>query len=335
VVGHRVPVVIIAGFLGAGKSTLLNHLLGNTRGTRIGVLVNDFGSVNIDALSVAGLVDSMMSFQNGCLCCAVDAGGLDSMLDKLTRPSARLDIIIIEASGLAEPRDLVRLLLASENSRIEYGGLIEVVDAAEFVTTRLRHPELDEHLGLADLVVLNKIDRAERDIPALVRELAGATPVLPVSHGRIDPELLFDPARRKEPIARQLSFEDLREDDCHEQHLHATYDTVTFISDDPMHPRRFARFLQGRPPGLYRMKGHIHFPVDGYREEFLLHTVGGYVRLSRRRRAPTEPRTTALVLIGAGIEPDGLRSELRSCTEPTAQTLQEQSMLPLLRYIEP
>jgi G3E family GTPase len=332
---RRIPAVIIAGFLGAGKTTLLNHLLGNSRGMRIGVLVNDFGSINVDALSVAGRVDSMMSFENGCLCCAVDPGQFDGMLERLTRPSARLDMIVIEASGLAEPRGLVRMLLASENPHLEYGGLVEVVDGAEFAETRVRHPELDEHLGLADLVVLNKIDRAAPGVPELARELAGATPVLPVRHGRIDPELLFDPTRRAEPVARQLSFDDLREAENHEHHAHAAYDSVTFTSDHPVHPRRFARFLAGRPAGLYRMKGFVRFPVEGYRQEFALHTVGGYVRLTGRRRARRGTAGTNLVLIGAGIQPERLLADLRSCAEPATESLEEQSMLPLLRFIEP
>ena len=73
----KIPVVVVTGFLGSGKTTMLNHLLVHSGGTRIGVVVNDFGQINIDALSVAGQVDSMVSLGNGCLCCAVDASDLD------------------------------------------------------------------------------------------------------------------------------------------------------------------------------------------------------------------------------------------------------------------
>ncbi len=118
---QQIPVVVLAGFLGSGKTTLLNHLLHNRAGTRIGVIVNDFGSIEIDAMTVAGQVGSTVSLGNGCLCCAVDASELDTFLETLTRPSARLDVIVIEASGLAEPQELVRMLLASENPHIRYG----------------------------------------------------------------------------------------------------------------------------------------------------------------------------------------------------------------------
>lgn len=119
---QQIPVVVLAGFLGAGKTTLLNNLLRGARGTRIGVMVNDFGDIGIDAMSVAGQVGSTVSLGNGCLCCAVDASELDEYLEVLTRPESRLDVIVIEASGLAEPQELVRMVLASENGRIVYGG---------------------------------------------------------------------------------------------------------------------------------------------------------------------------------------------------------------------
>jgi G3E family GTPase len=123
-----IPVVVLAGFLGSGKTTLLNHLLRTSGGTRIGVVVNDFGRINIDAFAVSAQVDSMVSLSNGCLCCAVDGTELDAMLEKLA--SADLDVIVIEASGLAEPSTLVRMVLQAPG--VEYGGLIYVVDAVEF-----------------------------------------------------------------------------------------------------------------------------------------------------------------------------------------------------------
>ncbi|MGK5630217.1 CobW family GTP-binding protein [Streptomyces sp. URMC 123] len=216
---QRIPVIVLAGFLGSGKTTLLNHLLRRSGGSRIGAIVNDFGSIEIDAMSVAGQVDSMVSLGNGCLCCAVDTSELDDYLARLAAPAARIDVIVIEASGLAEPQEIIRMILASENDRIEYGGLVEVVDAAEFAATRERHPELDRHVGIADLVVLNKADRvgeAEREaVCATLAELAPGTPVLPVAYGRVDPELFFDRKPREDDGAavRQLSFEDLLRDE--------------------------------------------------------------------------------------------------------------------------
>ncbi|MFZ4276222.1 CobW family GTP-binding protein [Streptomyces arboris] len=320
---QQIPVVVLAGFLGSGKTTLLNHLLRNRAGTRIGVIVNDFGSIEIDAMTVAGQVGSTVSLGNGCLCCAVDASELDTYLETLTRPSARLDLIVIEASGLAEPQELVRMLLASENPHILYGGLVEVVDAAEFDGVRERHPEIDRHLAVADLVVLNKTDRVgegeQERLRRTVAELSGPAAVISAVHGRIDPELLFDPALRPdgEEKTRQLTFEDLlREeegDGDHGAHLHAAYESIDFTSDVPLDPRRFIAFLDSRPEGLYRIKGFADFGAGDRDNRYALHAVGRFLRFVPQPWARGEQRLTQLVMIGAGIDAEALRAGLTAC----------------------
>ncbi|MFH8479164.1 CobW family GTP-binding protein [Streptomyces sp. NPDC018055] len=354
---QQIPVVVLAGFLGSGKTTLLNHLLRNRAGTRIGVIVNDFGAIEIDAMTVAGQVGSTVSLGNGCLCCAVDASELDTFLETLTRPSAGLDLIVIEASGLAEPQELVRMLLASENPHILYGGLVEVVDAAEFDGTRERHPEIDRHLAVADLVVLNKTDRvgeAEQErLRATVAELSGPAAVISAVHGRIDPELLFDPALRPdgEEKARQLTFEDLlREegDGDHGDHLHAAYESADFTSDVPMDPRRFIAFLDSRPEGLYRIKGFADFGAGDRDNKYALHAVGRFLRFVPQPWARGEQRLTQLVMIGAGIDTEALRAGLTGCRaeplenpEPSRTSADgfdtpdaERAMWGVLRYVQ-
>nr|WP_208406704.1 GTP-binding protein [Amycolatopsis granulosa] len=326
---------MVAGYLGSGKTTLVNHLLTHARDHRIGVVVNDFGRVNVDALAVAGQIDAMLPVGNGCLCCAVDSAGLDRMLERLTEPALGIDAIVVEASGLAEPRDLVRMLLAGENPRIAYGGLVEVVDAVEFEANRIRHPELDEHLRFADLVVLNKTDqRDDEDLRELVRELSGGRPVVRASFGAIDPGLLFDPGR-PEPVARQLSFDDLRHQDGHlghpHAHLHDAYRSVEFSSATPLHPRRLLNFLTERPAGLYRMKGPVHFGVPGHDDRFLLHTVGPYLRFHRSPWGDEAPGTR-LVLIGTGLDADDLLARLSACVEPVPAARTERAILPVLKH---
>ncbi|MFI5563895.1 CobW family GTP-binding protein [Amycolatopsis japonica] len=336
-VDRRIPVILVAGFLGSGKTTLLNHLLANRQGARIGVVVNDFGSIAVDAMAVSGQVDTMMSFGNGCLCCAVDASGLDAMLAKLSEAEAGIDVIVIEASGLAEPRDLIRLMIASENPVIAYGGLVELVDAAEFESTRKRHPELDEHLGFADLVVLNKTDRAHEETLAKLRgtidEIAPGTPVIATSHGRIDPTLFFD-ARPRER-AGQMSFDDLREEEHdHEHHFHTAYDSVPFTTERPLDPRRLMDFLEQRPGGLYRIKGFLDFGPNGARSRFGLHTVGSFIQLDRSAWPSGLPRRSELVLIGSGIDTEAVTARLEACVADDPEVVDERGMLRVLRFIQ-
>ncbi|MFF0889209.1 CobW family GTP-binding protein [Streptomyces sp. NPDC003456] len=369
---QQIPVVVLAGFLGSGKTTLLNHLLHRSGGSRIGAIVNDFGAVEIDAMAVAGaLGDSTVSLGNGCLCCAVDAGELDDYLERLAKPSLGIDVIVIEASGLAEPQELVRMLLASEHPGIVYGGLVEVVDAAEFDATRARHPEIDRHLALADLAVVNKLDRAadgER-VLALVRSLADGAAVVPATYGRIDPEFLFD-CRPSEERIGQLSFDDLHDlggpvgDDRSEQdphdhrergpvrpaqdehdehqkhgrthehaaHLHAAYDSVSFVSPVPLDPRRLMAFLDSRPHGLYRIKGYVDFGPYDVRNRYAVHAVGRFLRFYPEPWPAGDERLTQLVLIGSGIDAPALAKELEACKDDAPQA-DEHGMWGVLRYV--
>ncbi|WKV77563.1 GTP-binding protein [Streptomyces sp. SNU607] len=339
----QIPVVVLAGFLGSGKTTLLNHLLRNRAGNRIGVVVNDFGSIEIDAMTVAGQVGSTVSLGNGCLCCAVDASELDTYLETLTAPAARLDVIVIEASGLAEPQELVRMLLASDNPHIRYGGLVEVVDAAEFPATRERHPEIDRHLAVADLIVLNKTDRVTEAGLRAVREAmdaaGGSAAVICSAYGRIDPEVLLDPVTRadEDDSFRQLTFEDLlpEADRTHADHLHAAYDSVSFTADVPLSPRLFMAFLDSRPAGLYRIKGFVDFGAGDPANRYTLHAVGRFLRFVPQRWARDEPRRTQLVLIGAGVDAPSLHKELEGCRDEWQDATEEleRSMWGVLRYV--
>ncbi|WP_234045215.1 CobW family GTP-binding protein [Streptomyces adelaidensis] len=347
-VPQQIPVVVLAGFLGSGKTTLLNHLLHRSGGSRIGAVVNDFGAIEIDAMAVAGaLGDSTVSLGNGCLCCAVDAGELDLYLERLAEPSAGIDVIVIEASGLAEPQELVRMVLASENPRVMYGGLVEVVDAAEFLETRQRHPELDRHLAIADLVVVNKLDRAEDGdrVLALVRSLSDRAAVVPATYGRIDPEFLFD-CRPSEERIGQLSFDDLhRHDEAEENggageggdhagHPHTGYDSLAFVSDLPINPRRLMEFLDSRSEGLYRIKGYVDFGPYDVRNRYAVHAVGRFLRFCPEPWNDDDgPRLTQLVLIGAGIDGKALTKELEACKDDAPQA-DEHSMWGVLRYVQ-
>ncbi|MEV6608685.1 GTP-binding protein [Kutzneria sp. NPDC051319] len=299
-----VPVIVLAGFLGAGKTTLLNHLLRTGSGTRIGVVVNDFGAVNIDTMAVAGQVDAMVSLSNGCVCCVTDEGGLDDVLGKLT---GAVDVIVVEASGIAEPQAVAQQVLGSADPSVEYGGLVEVVDVVEFAAIRLRHPELDKHLRVADLVVLNKVDRVDAaalaEVFAVVTELAEGAAIVTTEHGRLDPGLLFD--RRERPKSAQLSFDDLED---HSEHVHALYQSISFESDEPMHPERLVEFLDGRPEGVFRIKGYVHF---GQPERYELQVVGGFLHFRRARWGRAEPRRTSLVVIG--VDMSGIEEQLVSC----------------------
>ncbi|QDQ97272.1 CobW family GTP-binding protein [Tomitella fengzijianii] len=358
-----VPVVVLAGFLGAGKTTLLNHLLSNSIGVRLGVIVNDFGAVGIDALLVAGQVDGVVDLGNGCVCCAVDGDELDVALARIARSPRGVDAIVIEASGLAEPRSLIRMVVGSASRDIRYGGLIEVVDAASFPETRRLHPELDAHVRLADLVVIGKTDQVSPADLAAVREavssVCGPVPVIETSHGRVDPSLLFDEQRHAAApeSPRQMTLDDMLRDplsgtaggggeepDAAAPHLHAGYDTVSYIHDGPLHPRRLAALLEDAPAGLYRTKGLVALADPEDCGTFEIQTVGRYIHARRRSNGVSGDRLsdaagapspgTRLVAIGTGIDEPALIAALDACRIRADEPPDTQAMLSILRYLD-
>ncbi|MGI9576886.1 MAG: CobW family GTP-binding protein [Microthrixaceae bacterium] len=170
---RAVPLTILTGFLGAGKTTLLNRLLTSDHGRRVAVLVNDFGSVNIDAELVVGVDDNMMSLANGCVCCEIRDDLLDSVEQLVTMVDPP-EHIVLEASGVADPASIWATFAGSRNPDwLRLDGVICVVDTEQIFTNLDEAPDLlmlrARQIGFADLVILNKVDVAGPDLVDWVR----------------------------------------------------------------------------------------------------------------------------------------------------------------------
>ncbi len=156
---RSLPLTVIGGFLGAGKTTLLNRLLAGSHGRRLAVLVNDFGRIDIDAALIRSRTADTISLANGCACCSV-AGDLTRALIELAQREEPPDAIVLEASGLADPRGIAQVALANPALRLD--GILTVVDC-ETVDELARddspaRPTFLAQLSAADLIVLGKVD---------------------------------------------------------------------------------------------------------------------------------------------------------------------------------
>ena len=135
------PLTLITGFLGAGKTTLLNRLLDDPGGRRLVVLVNDFGSINIDASLVRSRTEDMISLTNGCACCTVSTDLTRTLIDLAQREDPP-DAIVLEASGLADPRGIAQVALSNPSLRLD--GVLALVDATQYGELRPVGPGLSD-----------------------------------------------------------------------------------------------------------------------------------------------------------------------------------------------
>jgi G3E family GTPase len=311
---QSIPVIALTGYLGSGKTTLLNHVL-RTPGARIGVVINDFGDLNVDAALVTGQVDEPASIAGGCICCLPDEGGLDEALSKLADPRLALDAIIVEASGLADPLAISRMIRFSGVDRVRHGGVVDVIDAATHFDVVDHDGIPPARYGAASLVVVNKLDQVDDRAAVIarvenrVRERNPDAFVVGAIAGRVDPALLYDVAEHAETVG-QLSFRELLIDD-HHHHVHAA--SVTATSVGGIDPGALIDLLEQPPSGVYRLKGVV---TVGYRERkrsYVVNVVGASVHVTT---APPGAPGNCLVAIGTGLDVDDVRARIDAALRP-------------------
>lgn len=340
----KIPVTVITGFLGSGKTSLIRHLLQNNQGRRIAVLVNEFGELGIDGELLKSCQicpedgdseSNIFELTNGCLCCTVQEEFLPTM-QQLIKRRDHIDCILIETSGLALPKPLVKAFRWQEiRNAATVDAVITVVDGAavavgtyasnlEAIAAQRQADDSLEHetplqelfadqLACADLVVLNKTDLVDATTQAQVeelikRELPRVVKIVKSNRAQLDPSILLGfKAAVEDNLDDRPSHHDTEEDHEHDKEITSTH----LILDRAFDPEKLQLQLQTlvQEQQIYRIKGFVAVPNKPMR--LVMQGVGTrFDQFYDRLWKPEELRQTRLVFIGRDLQTSTIESQL-------------------------
>ncbi len=340
----KIPVTVITGFLGSGKTSLIRHLLQNNQGRRIAVLVNEFGELGIDGELLKSCQicpedgeSNIFELTNGCLCCTVQEEFFPMMQELLKRRDS-IDCILIETSGLALPKPLVKAFRWQEiRAGATVDAVITVVDCAAVAAgTFASDPEaiaaqrqaddslehetplqelFEDQLACADLVVLNKTDLVDAETKARVEELVKqelprVVKIVESNCGQLDASILLGfQAAVEDNLDSRPSHHDSEADHNHDEEITSTH----LILNRTFDPEKLQQQLQVlvNQQEIYRIKGFVAVPNKAMR--LVMQGVGTrFDKFYDRPWQPEEVRQTRLVFIGRDLKSAEIESQLVS-----------------------
>jgi G3E family GTPase len=304
-----IPVTIITGFLGAGKTTLLNYILHNNHGMRIAVLVNDFGSVNIDSELIVGVEGESVSLANGCICCTIRDDLLKAVFDVINRPDPP-QYLIVETSGVSDPFAVAEtFLMPALRPHVGVDSIVTVVDAEQAKDLRGDQEVLAmDQISAADIIVMNKVDLVDREqlgaARAFIREVVPDARILEVTHGRAPLELLLGVGEYSIDKLQTRAQRDVHTHavgaTAHEHHHHdhtLVFNTWTYASAEPMVYKALCDAIDNLPVTIFRAKGFVLLKEAPERKA-VLHIVGKRAQLTFSGTWGDQKPHTRLVFIG-------------------------------------
>jgi G3E family GTPase len=256
-----IPVTVIGGFLGAGKTSLLNGILEQAESRRIAVLVNDFGTLCVDASLVSARSARTISLANGCICCTLVDGLAQALLDVLELDPPP-DHLLVEASGVSDPSRIAQL--ARGDRALGDAGTLVLVAADQIgMLARDRYvgDTVLRQLAAADLMLLNKVDlvtEAEAGVVAAwLREQAPRAGIIRTVNARLPCDIVLGPGARADDRGDRLRYRHRAfsaGDDAP-----ATFSTETLRCSRALSERRLREALDALPDTVLRAKGYVRF----------------------------------------------------------------------------
>jgi G3E family GTPase len=317
-----VPMTIITGYVGAGKTTLLNRILSGNQGLRTAVLVNDFGPVNIDSRLISGAECNIIALANGCACCQI-RNNLTNTIEEVIAGPEGAEYIILEASSVAEPAELIKILTRHRfRDRIRLDSVISVIDTEQVFA----HPEYMDlfqlklsQVAYSDLVILNKVDlvnkREIEEVRTWINMNMKNVRIVEASFCDVPLEIVlgvgrFDPARQ--------AIGNNGHDPSSTAHLHDnnhSFSTWRYESDRPFSLKALVEMVKHKlPDTVYRCKGVI-YTADAPDRLAVLQVAGRRAEVSLVDEWNARKPHTEIIAIGAPgrINARQLRKNFDAC----------------------
>lgn len=338
------PVTIITGFLGSGKTTLLNHILTNQQGVKTAVLVNEFGEIGIDNELIVSTDDNMVELSNGCICCTINNDLVDAVYQVVEREQ-KLDYLVVETTGLADPLPVAMTFLGSElRDLTRLDSIVTVVDAANYSLDLFNSQAAFSQITYGDVILLNKTDLVDeaalnslekkindiKEGARIIRTKNSQVPLpLILSVGLFESDKYFD----SETDEHDHHHHDHDHSTCeheHHDHDHSTcghdhhdhdhhhsdhlendgFTSISFQSDKPFSIRKFQYFLDNQlPTNVFRAKGIMWFEESPQRHIF--HLCGKRFTIDDDQWKGE--KKNQLVLIGQNLDQETLLQQLENC----------------------
>jgi G3E family GTPase len=297
-----VPVTIVGGFLGAGKTSLLNHILTRTSNKRVAVLVNDFGTINVDAKLIVSVEGETVSLANGCVCCTI-RDDLLIEVEKLLASENPPEHIVIETSGVSKPLSVAETFINPSVQSFVDVRIMAVLDADLAFDEQAEYHDLAiDHMRYADVVIINKTDLVTpqqlSEVRRQVESIAARSRIWETTYGEVPLDLIFDD-QTSHTMANVEEHHAARPHQQGHHHHKNEFTTWTYRSGAQWSFNALQRAVEMLPRDIYRAKGIVRLDLET-RDYGILQVTGkrGSLRLREPERDEAEPITTELVFIG-------------------------------------